>query len=64
MLLVVLLVAALTPALAKTVDFDALTIADINKAFDSRHVDGRTADAAVVSRASRPTIVRGCRCAR
>jgi amidase len=36
MLVAVLLVAALTPArAAKTVDFDALTIADINKAFDS-----------------------------
>jgi amidase len=36
MLVVVLLVATLTPAgAAKTVDFDALTIADINKAFDS-----------------------------
>jgi amidase len=36
MLVVVLLLATLTPArAAKTVDFDALTIADINKAFDS-----------------------------
>ena len=36
MLVVVLLVATLTPArAAKTVDFDALTIADINNAFDS-----------------------------
>src|SRR6202140_3174110 len=35
-LIVVLLVATLTPArAAKTVDFDTLTIADINKAFDS-----------------------------
>jgi amidase len=35
MLAAVLLVAALTPVLAKNLDFDALTIADINKAFDS-----------------------------
>ncbi len=35
MLVVALLVATLAPALAKTVDFDALTIADINHAFDS-----------------------------
>ena len=35
MLVVVLLVAALTPALAKTIEFDAVTIADINAAFDS-----------------------------
>jgi amidase len=35
MLAAVLLLAALTPALAKTLDFDALTIADINKAFDT-----------------------------
>ena len=35
MFMAVLLFAALTPALAKTLDFDALTIADINKAFDT-----------------------------
>src|SRR5258707_1134659 len=34
-LVAVLLIAALTPALAKTLDFDALTIADLNKAFDT-----------------------------
>ena len=34
-ILAVLLFAALTPALAKTLEFDALTIADINKAFDT-----------------------------
>ena len=35
MFMAVLLFAALTPARAKTLDFDALTIADINKAFDT-----------------------------
>ena len=42
MLVVVLLVATLTPALAKTVDFDALTIADINNAFDSGALTAET----------------------
>ena len=63
-LVIVLLVATLTPAgAAKTVDFDALTIADINKAFDSGAL---TAERLVkpVSRVSRPTIGRGHRCTR
>ena len=55
---------ALAPVLAKTIDFDAATIADINARVRRRHADGGKAGADVPGAHRRPTTARGRRCTR